>query len=76
MLFRSDANVNAVLAMESVRQSLGNALALVVAGTRPDRVDMSPANQRVQGRQFLTACSQVSLLIFLLRVDLRVAVDF
>ena len=42
----SDADVNAILAMEAVRQSLGNALALVVAGTRPDRVDMSPAIAR------------------------------
>ena len=42
-----DTDVDTVLAVEAVRQRLCYALALVVACTRADGVNMPPTNERV-----------------------------
>ena len=49
----SNADVNTVLTMESVSQSLRNTLSFVVASTRADWVHMSPANGLLGSSLFL-----------------------
>jgi len=41
-----DPNVNAILPLEAIGQGLSDPLALVVASTGPDRVDMTPTSVR------------------------------
>ena len=39
-----DANFNPILVMEPIRQSFGNAFALIVAGARANGINVTPAS--------------------------------
>ena len=68
----SNAHVNAILAVEAVSEGLGNALAFIIARAGANRVDMSPANDRLTAS---VVAVRNYLLILVLRVYFRVAID-
>jgi hypothetical protein len=76
-----DSHVDAVLVVETVCQSLGDALPLVVARAWTDGVDVTPATRQRRAilinrlTEFCDGDKRVSLLIFWLWMYLRVAIN-
>lgn len=70
----SDTHVDIVLTLVAVSESFGDSFAFIVAGANANGVDMTPTGMIISVAQ---SCKYFfHILVFRLRVHLRVTVDF
>ena len=70
----SDTHIDMVLALVAVSESFGDSFAFIIAGANANRIDVTPASMVINTAQ---SCKDLfHILVFILRVHLRVTIDF